>query len=368
MNTFAPTPVRGQALGHFASAARALPGVTLCGAVAWLALRLGNHASMHAAGLSGLSLAIVFGIVLGNTVYRAIADHLGPGVVLCKQQLLRLGIVLYGLRLTLQDVAQIGAAGVAIDLVMVVSTFALALLLGRRWLGLDRETTMLIGAGSSICGAAAVLATQPVVRARAEQVAVAVATVVVFGTLATFVYPVLHGLNQTWPMLPGGDRGFGVYIGSTIHEVAQVVAAGDAVGPGTADAAVIAKMVRVMLLAPFLLTLSGWLARGPRTAADTPLLAQPQARPRIAIPWFAVGFVAVVVLNSLPWLPTAAVAQANALDNLLLAMAMVALGLTTHVGAVRKAGLRPLLLALMLAFWLVVAGALVNRTVFNWLG
>ena len=344
-----------------------LPGLALCGALAWLSVRLAEQAWVQALGLSGLSLAIVLGMGVGNTVYGALAGAVGAGVGFSKTRLLRAGIVLYGLRLTVQDVAVVGVAGVVIDAVVVLGTFMLALWLGTRWLGLDRKTTMLIGAGSSICGAAAVLGAEPVVKGRPEQVAVAVATVVVFGTVATFLYPVLYGLNQSWGFIPGGAGQFGIYIGSTVHEVAQVVAAGNSVGPAAADTAVIAKMVRVMLLAPFLIGLSAWLARHPDPDPEDAAGASAGGQ-RVSIPWFAVGFVAVVLFNSLQWLPRDAVALVVAADNLMLAMAMAALGLTTHVSAIRKAGAKPLLLALALFAWLVLGGAVLNRAVLGWLG
>ena len=141
-----------------------LPGLALSAGLGWLALRLAEHAVVQAAGLSGLSLAIVLGMLVGNLGYARVAAQAEPGVVLSKQHLLRLGIVLYGLRLTVQDVAQVGMAGVLIDAVVVGATFVLAVWVGTRWLGLERSTAMLIGAGSSICGAAAVLAAEPVVK------------------------------------------------------------------------------------------------------------------------------------------------------------------------------------------------------------
>ena len=143
-------------------------------------------------------------------------------------------MVLYGLRLTVQDIGHVGMVGVATDALVLGSTFGLACLIGIKWLRLDPKTAMLIGAGSSICGAAAVMAAEPVVKARAEQVTVAVATVVVFGTVAIFLYPALFELNQQWQLVPGGADGFGIYIGSTLHEVAQVVAAARSVGPHAA--------------------------------------------------------------------------------------------------------------------------------------
>ena len=236
------------------------------------------------------------------------------------------------------------------------------MLAGTRLFGIDRKTAILIGTGSSICGVAAVLATEPVVRARAEQVAVAVATVVVFGTVAIFVYPSLYRLNLAHPVLPVSPTAYGLYAGSTIHEVAQVVAAGTAVDHDAADTAVIAKMVRVMMLAPFLVALSWWLTR---TGAEATQAGA--RRGRVAIPWFALGFVAVAGINSLAILPAPLVELALELDMVLLAMAMGALGLTTHVSALRTAGVRPLALAAVLFAWLMGGGLAINAAVGTWL-
>lgn len=333
-----------------------LPGLLLSAALAAAATRLGAIGWLSAHGLGAVTLAIVLGMLLGNTVYGRIAGAAAPGVEWSRQTLLRAGIVLYGLRLTLHDVGEVGVSGVVIDAITLLSTFLLALFVGRRLLGVDGDTAILVGAGSAICGAAAVLATEPVLRAKPERVTVAVATVVTFGTLAVFVYPALYVLQLY--LLPHDSWAFGVYAGSTIHEVAQVFAAARAVGPDAADAAVITKMVRVMMLAPFLLGLSAWLNRSAAT------VAQPRG---MVVPWFALGFAAMVVLNSVLPLPAKAAAAAVGVDGFLLAMAMAALGLTTHVSAIRKAGARPLLLATILFAWLIVGGALINTAVSSWL-
>jgi len=333
----------------------------LSAALAGAGMALGRIDWLAAHGLSALTLAIVLGMLVGNTVYPRLAAASGPGVNVSKQHLLRLGIILYGLRLTVQDIGQVGLVGVAVDALVLGSTFLLACWIGTRWLGLDRRSAMLIGAGSAICGAAAVMAAEPVVKARAEQVTVAVATVVVFGTVSIFLYPVLYQLNLQWGWIAGGANGFGLFAGSTIHEVAQVVAAARSIGPEAADTAVIAKMVRVMMLAPFLLLLSGWLARDAKR--HTGSHGSQSAKGRITVPWFAFGFVAVVLLNSLQWLPAQATAVVTDIDTGLLAMAMAALGLSTHFSAIRKAGAKPLLLALVLFGWLLVGGALINHWV-----
>ena len=273
----APSPLR-----------QLLPGVALSGALAAAGMALGRIAWLQEHGFSPLTLAILLGMLVGNTLYPQFAGTSRAGVDFCRQTLLRTGVVLYGLRLTVQDIGHVGLAGVLVDALVLGSTFMLACHIGTRWLGLDRNTTVLIGAGSSICGAAAVMATEPVLKAKPEQVTVAVASVVVFGTLSMFLYPLLFTLNQHWQLIPGGAQGFGIYAGATIHEVAQVVAAARAIDPSVADTAVIAKMVRVMMLAPFLLALSAWLGRGRSGHSH-----QPPAK--LAVPWFAFGFVAMVV-------------------------------------------------------------------------
>ncbi|KAF1048279.1 MAG: hypothetical protein GAK35_00303 [Herbaspirillum frisingense] len=324
----------------------ALAGLALSGAVAWAAMGLGDIAWLQNHGFSALTVAIVLGIVIGNTLYPRIAAPCGEGVRFSKQTLLRAGIILYGFRLTFQDIAHVGVAGVVIDAAMLLSTFGLAWLVGVKLLKLDRNAALLIGAGSSICGAAAVMATEPVLRARSEQVTVAVSTVVIFGSLAIFLYPLLYTL-QSEPAWGARLPDFGIYIGSTVHEVAQVLAAARSIDQHTADVAVITKMVRVMMLAPFLLMLS--MKAGPSVSGE---------RGKLSIPWFA--FIAVVLFNSFMPLPESINKLVLQADTLMLAMAMAALGLSTHLSAIRNAGMKPLILGAILFGWLVVGGALVN--------
>ncbi len=340
-----------------------LPGLILTGAIALVSIQLGKVGWLQSNGLGALTLAIVLGMAVGNTVYSRVGARTGTGVHFSKVRLLRLGIVLYGLRLTFQDIGNVGWAGVAIDAAVLTSTFGVAYLVGTKVLGVERGTALLIGAGSSICGAAAVLATEPVVRGRAEQVMVAVSTVVVFGTLAMFLYPALYHLNARYQLVHLSPAAYGLFAGSTIHEVAQVVAGARAISEQAADTAVIAKMVRVMMLAPFLLVLSAWLSRSSdhqeaRGQGGGP--ARGRRRRTLVMPWFALGFVAVAALNSLSLLPRAVVERVIDIDTALLAMAMAGLGLTTHVSAIRQAGIRPLALAAVLFAWLICGGLAIN--------
>ncbi len=322
-------------------------GIALVGALAFAAIALAATSPAQTWGLSALTLAIVLGMIVGNSPLPGAATLGGAGVDFCKGPLLRAAIVLYGFRITFQQIADVGWGGAAIALAIVCLTFTLAVQLGTRVFGLDRTTAMLIGAGSSICGAAAVIATQPVVEARPERVCIAVATVVVFGTLSMFAYPLLY------PHLGLSEHAYGVFVGSTVHEVAQVVAAGRSVGEEAAATAVIEKMLRVMMLAPFLLAL-GWTAArrsGDRAAGG---------RRRVTIPWFALLFVATAGVHSLGILPARVVDSLVALDTLMLGMAMAALGLRTRVEAFRQAGAAPLMLAASLFVFLVTGGYVVN--------
>ena len=335
-------PTKHRSLWHF------VPGLALTAALTGAALWAGSFPAIAGAGFSALTLAILFGMVVGNTVYPKIWQPCDGGVIFAKQHLLRLGIILYGFRLTFAQIADVGVSGILIDVLTLSSTFFIACFLGQKVFGLDKHTSWLIGAGSSICGAAAVLASEPVVKAEASKVTVAVATVVIFGTIAIFLYPAMYPLLAHW-FTP---ETYGIYMGSTMHEVAQVVAAGHAVSPDAENAAVIAKMLRVMMLAPFLLFLAA------RVKQLTP--AGNGEKSKITIPWFAIMFILVAVFNSFHLLPKAVVDMLVTLDTVLLAMAMAALGVTTHVSSLKKAGAKPLLMALMLFVWLIVGGGAIN--------
>lgn len=331
-----------------------VPGALLCLLIAGAANLLVRIPAISHLGLGSLTLAILLGLLLGNLGLARFGD-LRPGVELSRQQLLRLGVVLYGLRLTFQDIAALGPAALVIDVLMVASTLLVAGWVGVRWLKLPRESALLIGAGSAICGAAAVMASSPVLRARAEHTAVAVATVVLFGTLAMLLHPLLFA---HLPHLFGSAKAFGIFSGSTIHEVAQVVAAGRAMDPAAADAALISKMLRVLLLAPALLCLGRFAAS--EEAAE--------GKRRLHIPGFAVAFLLVTGLRSLGLVPEAWLAPLQQLDDVLLGMAMAALGLATRLGDLRREGPKPLLLGAGLFVFLLVGGGLINSGVQHLLG
>ncbi len=323
-------------------------GVLLVATITAVAWGLSQWGTMRQFGVSSLTLALLLGAVLGNFLPRVGHGSFRPGLAFAQRRFLRTGVALYGFNLSVQQILQVGSTGILVDLVMVTSTLSIGWFVGRRLLGMDRETVLLASAGSAICGAAAVVATVPMLRsddtALAGKSAVAVATVVLFGTLAMFLYPLIYAWFGT------GAFDFGIYVGSTVHEVAQVVAIGSTIGGEVAGNAVIVKMIRVMLLVPFLIAV-GWFAGkgGERSNGNS-----------LPIPWFAVAFVALAGVNSLQVLPDTMVHFLRVGGALLLTMAMASLGIDTNVTRMKQAGWRPVLLGAGLFVHLVLIGGAVN--------
>jgi uncharacterized integral membrane protein (TIGR00698 family) len=217
--------------------------------------------------------------------------------------------------------------------VTLAATFVFTVWLGRV-LGVDRKLTELIAAGTSICGASAVIATNTVTKAPDEDVAYAVACVTVFGSIAMFVYPLLPGLLQL------GPHAYGLWAGASIHEIAQVVAASFQDGQQAGEFGTVAKLTRVMMLAPVVIA----LGVAARQRAKSSRAAQ--SSPAAPMPWFVLGFVAMVGINSLIDIPAEAKAWVVSLTTFLLTMALAAMGLETDIRKLRAKGLRPLFLGL----------------------
>jgi len=329
-----------------------LPGLLLLAVVAAASAAIGSAAPLARMGIGVLTVAIVLGMVAGNLVPQSWATLAAPGAAFAQRTLLRLGVGLYGLRLTAQQIGAVGLRGVLIDMLVIASTLGLALWAGTRWFKLDRDTALLVGTGSAICGAAAVMAAEPVIKAPPHKVAIAVATVTVFGSLSIVIYPLL------FPLLGLDPAQFGVYIGSTVHEVAQVVAAGKAVSAATADQAVVVKLIRVALLAPVMMLLARLVVPA------TPLGSAAAQAPRAPLlPWFIGLFVLAAAVNSLGWIAAPLHAVLLQIDTVLLTLAMAALGWGSSIRMMRQAGIKPLLLGAVLFAFLLVGGYGINRLV-----
>jgi len=318
----ATRPPRPSAL---ASALAVLPGLALTAAIAAAAFALRLIPGIGI--LSPMILAILIGMALHNIVGTPAAAK--PGVAFSLRRVLRFAIILLGLQLTAAQVVAVGAAGVAVIAVTLVSTFLFTKWFGRL-IGVDARLAELIAAGTSICGASAVIATNTVTGAPDEDVAYAVACVTVFGSVAMFVYPMLPGALHL------SQHAFGLWAGSSIHEIAQVVAAAYQGGTVAGDFATIAKLSRVMMLAPLVIAL-GLIARGGGDRAVT-------GGKRVPLPWFVLGFIALVALNSVVTVPPDLKATIVVATTFLLSLALAAMGLETDIAKLRLKGLRPFFL------------------------
>ncbi|MGF6756218.1 YeiH family protein [Paraburkholderia sp. GAS334] len=315
-------------------------------------------------GMSPLIIGIVAGAIYGNALRDGMPESWAAGVNFSARKLLRIAVAFFGLRVSLQEIAQVGLPGLVESVLIVVSTLAIGTWVGMKLMKLDRDTALLTAAGSAICGAAAVLAFESTLQSKPHQSAMAVGSVVLFGTLSMFLYPVLY--HAGWLHLD--TLGAGLFFGGTIHEVAQVVGAASNVSPEATHIATIVKMTRVMLLVPVLLALGVWLNRSARSAVASGKANGAATTRKLAVPWFALGFLALVIVNSMHVLPQAATHTLNTLDTFALTMAMTALGIETRISAVKQAGPRALTTGLILYVWLVGGGLGITWAVERLLG
>ena len=218
-----------------------------------------------------------------------------------------------------------------------------AYLLGR-WMGIERDLVTLIGVGTAICGASAIAATSPVIKARSATVAYAVSTIFCFNIAAVLLFPV-GSLSASEP------DAFGVFAGTAVNDTSSVVAAATTYGKEAGDYAVVVKLVRTLMIIPITLVLGVLAAKRQHTDAGE----APARRAIRLVPWFLVGFVALAAANTVGLIPAATLAPGRVTATFLITVALTAIGLGTDVAAVRRAGARPLLLGGLL--WIVVAGS-----------
>lgn len=341
-----------------------LHGLLLMTLFSFTAFYIAEIPLVKSLSLSPLIVGIILGMLYANTLRRKLPENWTPSLKFCTKQILRTGIVLYGFRLTLTQVEAVGLAAVTVDLIIVVGTILLGCILGRA-IKLDADTALMTATGSSICGAAAVLGAEPVVKCASHKTAIAVSTVVIFGTISMFLYPILYRAGVLSSL---SDMQVAIYTGATLHEVAHVAGAGNAMDPtdtlGIAGTATITKMIRVMMLAPVLVVMGLILARMRQQAKG-----EGRQKNKITIPWFAFGFLAVIALNTLLQsmfdAPTVKDIPLNGaieyLDTFLLTMAMTALGADTSIDKFKAAGAKPFVLAFMLYLWLVFGGYFITK-------
>ncbi|MDH6144407.1 MULTISPECIES: YeiH family protein [Kitasatospora] len=320
----------------------ALPGLLLAALGVTAAILV--HDAVPAVPM--LTASVVLGIVAAQLPgsRQLVQGAAKAGLGVAAKRLMRVGVVLLGLKLSLSDVAGLGWATVALVLTVVAATFAGTWWLGRR-LGLPGDQPLLVATGYSICGASAIGAVSQVTGSEEEDIAGSVALVTLCGTLAIAVLPLLHaplGLDSV---------GFGRWVGASVHDVGQVVATAQTAGPTALRQAVLVKLMRVALLAPLVAGLGvatrrGWLARRTELGAG-------EQRPPV-LPLFVVGFLAMILLRSTGVLPSALLDDADQVQQLVLAAALFGLGAAVNLGTLVRTGGR--MAALGLASWVMVAG------------
>ncbi|SIO23026.1 YeiH family protein [Agromyces cerinus] len=315
---------------------RLLPGLLVAASaalVAWLC-----HLAFPAMPL--LTAAVALGIVVGQipALRPALAGPLSPGMKVAARRLLRIGIVLLGLKLSLVDIASLGWVTIATTVAVVLLTFVGTIGLGRA-LGLPGHQPLLVASGFSICGASAIGAMGAAVRARDEEQAVPVALVTLCGTLAIAVLPAL------WHPLGLSNVQFGHWVGAGVHDVGQVVATAQIAGTAALAVAIVVKLTRVLMLAP-MVAITVAVERRRSVEAEGP-------RPAI-VPLFVAGFLAAVLLNTFVPLPEWVLSGADIVQTALLAVALFALGASIRLGELASTGWRALVVGL--TSWVLVAG------------
>lgn len=307
--------------------------VILLGLVAMLLQGINLLQNLH---ISSLIIAIILGIIIKNTVKLPV--DWTPGIQFSFKKILRLAIILLGFRLSFDQVAEIGGKGLFLVAFVTTMTILFTVYFGKK-LGLDRDLSLLIGAGSSICGASAIAAVAPVMNAKEKDMTFAIATVTIFGTISMFLYPVIYQVFHLQQLF------YAVWVGASVHEVAQVVAAGFAAGNEAGQYATLVKLSRVLLIIPFVLVL-GVIQTKSNTATD--------ADKKAVIPWFVFGFLGVVMINSIGFIPQTISTGLVSFDNFLLTVAMAGMGLETSIEKMKKVGLKPFYLGFITTIFISV--------------
>ncbi|WP_437113906.1 YeiH family protein [Streptomyces violaceusniger] len=320
-------------------------------AAAGVATAWGVHRLLPAVPL--LTAAVVLGIGAAHLpgARGLVRGVCRAGLSFAGKRLMRLGIVLLGLKLSLNDVLGLGWATVAMVLGVVAATFCGTWWLGRR-MGLRGDQPLLIATGYSICGASAIGAVSEVSESDERDVATSVALVTLCGTLAIAVLPLLqHPLGLD-------DVAFGRWVGASVHDVGQVVATAQTAGPAALGDAVLVKLVRVALLAPLVAALATSVRareRAKAAAGEGTAAGEAAKRRPPLVPLFVLGFLAMTALRSTDLPSTAALDTAATAQELLLAAALFGLGSAVHLPSLTRTGAR--VAALGLCAWVVIAGA-----------
>ena len=338
--------------------ARAIaPGLALALAVAAVATVVGEYVPLIGSAVPGAVIGAVIAIAVKP------GARLAPGVKWASTFVLQCSVVLLGAQLSIAEAARVGLSSLPVMLGTLAVCLGAAWLYGRL-LGVPGNLRTLIGVGTGICGGSAIAAVSPVIEAASTDVAYAISTIFLFNIAAVLAFPLLgHALGMS-------QQSFGLFAGTAVNDTSSVVATATTYGAAATSHAVVVKLVRTLMIIPICLGLATLTARkqrpasavapagtvAPAAAAAAPVPARMSPRRVLKlVPWFLIGFVLVAAVNSAGVIPAGAHAPLQHASVFLVAVALSAIGLSTNVAALRKAGHRPLLLGALL--WITVAAA-----------
>jgi uncharacterized integral membrane protein (TIGR00698 family) len=328
------------ARAHVATAAG--PGLAVALAAAVPATALGRLAPVVGSPVIG----IVVGVLLSGWARRHPA--VAPGVAFAGHSVLQLAVVVLGAQLSLRQVADVGVGSLPVMLGTLTVCLGLAYFLGRR-LGIESDVRTLIGVGTAICGASAIAAVSPTIRAKDTSVTYAISTIFLFNVAAVVVFPPLGqilGLSQ---------HSFGLFAGTAVNDTSSVVAAAATYGPAASHYAVVVKLTRTLMIIPICLALAEVVRRRDLRAHGPQASDGPGALRRAVglVPWFLIGFLLAAAANSAGLIPASSHTGVQDAAVFLVTVALVAIGMSTDLAAARRTGYRPVLLGLIL--WVAVA-------------
>ena len=313
------------------------PGALLCAAIAAVATVIGQFAPIVGSAIP----AVVIGVVIASL--RRPAARLVPGITYAGKFILQLAVVLLGVQLSLMSILSVGLRSLPVMLSSLCACLAAAWLLGRL-LGVERDLNILLGVGTGICGASAIAAVSPVIKARNESISYAISTVFLFNVLAVLTFPALGHLLGMSP------QGFGLFAGTAVNDTSSVVAAASVFGSAALGYAVVVKLVRTLMIIPISMSLAVIESR--RANNRDPFTLRKLAK---LVPWFLVGFLLMASVRTTGMISEGVTDVLTRVSVFFVATALAGIGLSTDLRAIRATGLRPLLLGGLLS--LVVLGA-----------
>ncbi len=323
-----------------------LPGLMLTAGISALALHTGSQLTY----VTPLIASMGIGMLLRNTFI--IPETYKPGIFFSMRQILRLAVALLGIRITVNNILELGWDGLAIALIPLILTLLFTVIMGK-FFKMPQRTYLLLGVGTSICGASAILTAGSLTKARDDDIIVAISSITVFGTISMLSYPFLYKFG----ILPLTEIQYGQWVGASIHEVAQVVTAAFAGGNKAGEMGILIKLTRVAALIPVAFIISFLVNSGIIKSEGS------QTEKAITFPLFLLGFLGMAILNSLNFFTPKAVRWVEFFDMFLFTMAMAGMGLETDFRQLLKIGFRPFFLSLFSTAFI----ALISLLLILWL-